>query len=188
MSDSLRELIWRAGPLRLALSGAGVVLAVLLVALGVAMFRGVGDSPLGETAAGFEHAPAFAAETLDGETHVIGRHGDGPLFVYFWASWCAPCESEAPLIQALWPEYEARGYTFVGVNVMDNRGDADAFAARHGLTFPVLRGGEVYLEYGVSGLPEAFFLRPGLEVSRKYVGELREAEFRAMLDRLAEGA
>ena len=187
MPDFFRTLVRRTGPLRLALGGGGVVLALLIVALGVAMFRGVGDSPLGETAAGFERAPDFAAETLDGEPFDLGRHGDRPLFVYFWASWCAPCEREAPLIQELWPEYEARGYTFVGVNVMDNQGDATAFAARHGLTFPVLRGGEVYLEYGVSGLPEAFFLRPGLEVSRKYVGQLHEAEFRAMLDRLAEG-
>ncbi len=188
MFESLAELVRRAGALRLALGGAGALLALLIVALGVAMFRGVGDSPLGETDAGFERAPAFAAETLGGEPFDLGRHGDRPVFVYFWASWCAPCEREAPLIQQLWPEYEARGYSFVGVNVMDNRGDADAFAARHGLSFPVLRGGEVYLDFGVSGLPEAFFLRPGLEVSRKYVGELREAEFRAMLDRLAEGA
>jgi cytochrome c biogenesis protein CcmG/thiol:disulfide interchange protein DsbE len=172
----------------LALGGAGVVLAVLIVALGMAMFRGVGDSPLGEAAAGFELAPTFMGETFDGEPFDLGRHGDGPVFVYFWASWCAPCEREAPLIQALWPEYEARGYTFVGVNVMDNRGEAEAFSRRHGLTFPMLRGGEIYLDYGVTGLPEAFFLVPGLEISRKYVGELHETDFRAMLDRLAEGA
>jgi len=178
----------RAGPLRLALAGAAVLVAAVVVALGVAMFTGVGDSPLGEAEAGFERAPDFAGETLDGEPFQLGRYADRPLFVYFWASWCAPCEREAPLIQELWAEYEARGYLFVGVNVMDNAGDAEAFARRHGLTFPVVRGGEAYLDYGVTGLPEAFFIGRGLDVSRKYVGELREADFRAMLERLTEGA
>ena len=178
------------GATRVVLGGGGVLLAAALLALGVAMFRGVGDSPLGESEAGFTRAAAFELPTLEGGRFALESHAGGPVFLYFWASWCAPCEREAPLIQALWPEYEARGYTFVGVNVMDNRGDAEAFARRHALTFPQLYdGGEgVYVDYGVSGLPEAFFLLPGLEVSRKYVGELREPEFRAMLERLAEGA
>ena len=187
MSHSPAKLIRRAGPPRLALGAVGVVLALLLAALGVAIDRGVGDSPLGESPASFRLAPDFTAETLDGESFSLGRHSGGPLFLYFWASWCAPCEREAPLIERLWQEYEARGYTFVGVNVMDNHTDAVAFARRHGLTFPIVRGADVYLDYGVIALPEAFFLLPGLRVSGKYFGELREADFRAMLERLAEG-
>ena len=42
--------------------------------------------------------------------------------------------------------------------------------------------GSVYLEFGVNGVPEAYFLSPGLQVLRKFLGELRESEFRAMLD------
>ena len=187
MSHSPADPVGRAGALRLALGAVGVALALVLAALGVGIFRGVGDSPLGEGDAAFDLAPAFTAETLDGESFSLERHAGRPLFLYFWASWCAPCEREAPLIERLWQEYEARGYTFVGVNVMDNHAEALAFARRHGLSFPNVSGGDVYLEYGVVALPEAFFLLPGLRVSGKYIGELREEAFRAMLEALAEG-
>ena len=187
MSHSAAALVTRVGALRLVLGSLAVALALLLATLGVALYRGVGDSPLGPDDAAFRLAPDFAAETLDGATFRLGQHAGRPLFLYFWASWCAPCEREAPLIERLWREYEARGYTFVGVNVMDNAADAAAFARRHGLTFPIVSGNDVYLDYGVVALPEAFFVRPGLRVSGKYIGELREDGFRAMLDALAEG-
>ncbi len=187
MFHSPAALMTRVGAARLVLGCLGVALALLLATLGVALYRGVGDSPLGASDAAFRLAPDFTAETLDGTTFRLGQHEGSPLFLYFWASWCAPCEREAPLIERLWREYEARGYTFVAVNVMDNRADAVAFARRHGLSFPVVSGGDVYLDYGVVALPEAFFVLPGLRLSGKYIGELREEDFRAMLDALAEG-
>ena len=112
------------------------------------------------------------------------------MFIYFWASWCAPCAREAPLIERLWPEFERAGYTFVGVNLLDSEGDARAFIERYGLSFPLVTddGSGIYLEYGVYGLPEAFFLRPGLVVSQKFIGELSEEQFRRMLGRLAPGS
>ena len=48
--------------------------------------------------------------------------------------------------------------------------------------------GTVYLDYGVYGLPESFFLRPGLTVQEKCIGELTETELRSMLDALVEGS
>ena len=106
------------------------------------------------------------------------------MFVYFWASWCAPCESEAPLIERLWAEYEPQGYVFIGINILDSERGAREFVERHGLTFPILidSDGDVYFDFGVNGVPEAYFLQPGLEVTRKYIGELREQDFRDMLE------
>lgn len=178
---------------RVSVVAVGAVAGILLVAgliavLAVAMFRGVGDSPLGEVDAGFTAAADFTLMGFDGEPFTLSDHSSGPVFIYFWASWCAPCWREAPLIERLWPEFEQAGYTFVGVNILDSERDARAFIEQFELTFPmVLDGGEVYLEYGVYGLPEAFFLRPGLVVNRKFIGELTEPEFRRMLDELAGG-
>lgn len=176
---------------RLIVTGVGLAAVALLVVLAVAMRRGVGDSPIGRTDAGFTEASSFTLPTLDGAgTFDIDAHADGPLFVYFWASWCAPCREEAPVIERLWPEYRARGYTFVGVNILDGEGDARTFADEFSLTFPIVRDveGTVYLDYGVYGLPEAFFLRPGLRVSEKFNGALDEQELRAMLAKLLEGS
>jgi cytochrome c biogenesis protein CcmG, thiol:disulfide interchange protein DsbE len=98
--------------------------------------------------------------------------------------------AEAPLIQRLWPEYQARGYTFIGANVQDSESSARAFIDEFQISFPLVQATNtsIYLEYGVYGLPEAFFITPGLNVSEKFIGELSEAEFRAMLDRLEPAA
>lgn len=150
------------------------------------MATGVGDQPVGDVDSGFTIASDFALPTLDGDTFTLGDHSDGPVFLYFWASWCPPCREEAPLIQELWPEYERRGYTFIGVNILDSPPAARGFVEEFGLTFPILSDddGAVYLEYGVYGLPESFFLKPGLVAERKFLGALELDALRVMLDEL----
>lgn len=161
--------------------------AILLVAvLAFAMSRDIGNDSIGRANTSLDVAYDFALPTFEGETFVLSEHADGPVFVYFWASWCAPCEAEAPMIQSLWPEYQALGYTFVGVNIWDGEGDARAFLQRHNITFPTVINGDAqtYLDYGVYAVPEAFFLRPGLEVDAKYIGELSEEAFRERLEEI----
>ena len=166
---------------RIVVAAAGVILAALLAVLAVALTRGRTEVP------GISgQAPAISTRTFDGAAFSLDDRS-GPVFIYFWASWCVPCEAEAPVIQRLWEErYRDRGYTFIGVNMWDADADARAFAVRYGLTFPLIRdeGGKVYLAYGVERLPMAFFVRPGLEIDRRYLGVLDEADLREMLDRL----
>ena len=173
---------------RLLVVAIGAGLLALVAALGLASFDDVGQDPIGEVDPGIERASAFSLPSLDAGELSIGDYSGGPVFLYFWASWCAPCEREAPLIERLWREYEARGYTFVGVNIWDSEREAQRFAERHGLTFPILfdGDGDVYLEFGVNGVPAAYFLAPGLEVERKFLGELREDEFRDMLEDIGD--
>ena len=167
---------------------AGVAVLGLVAALAIASAQGVGQDPIGEVESSIDQAAGFTLPTLDGGSFSIADHAGGPIFLYFWASWCAPCEREAPLIQRLWPEYEALGYTFIGINILDSEDGAREFVERHGLTFPMLRDaeGEVYLAFGVKGVPESYFLVPGLKVDRRYLGELHEAELREMLDDIGE--
>lgn len=177
--------MFRGQSARVLVAGIGGTAILLIAVLAVAMTRGIGNDALGRANTEIEIGSDFALPTLEGDTFVLAEHSGGPVFIYFWASWCAPCEEEAPLIQSLWPEYEARGYTFVGVNTWDTEDAARAFVERHGITFPIVfDDGETYLDYGVYGLPEAFFLRPGLTVDAKYIGALVEDDFRQRLDLL----
>lgn len=169
---------------RLLVVGVGSAALALIAVLAIASLRDVGQDPLGAVDPGIERAAEFSLPALDGGEISIADYAEGPIFLYFWASWCAPCEREAPLIEELWREYEARGYAFLGVNILDSEREARRFVERHGLTFPSLvdAEGEVYLEFGVNGVPEAYFLAPGLQVRHKFLGELRESEFREMLE------
>lgn len=168
--------------------GAG--LAVLLVIAGLAV--ALRDDEAAPASAPFTTAPAFELPALDEAstpgTIVLAEDQGSPLFVYFWASWCLPCEREAPMIQELWPEYEARGYRFIGVNIWDVRSDAVAFARRHGLAFELASDpeGRAAIDFGVTGLPDSYFFQPGGVFHRRYIGELREADLRVMLDALTE--
>ncbi len=174
---------------RFVVAGIVAAFALALAVVGV-LAAGLGRDASSEApaapvpgAASVGAAADASLTTFAGERFRLRDHAGGPVFVYFWASWCEPCKAEAQLIQRLAPEYLAQGYTFVGVNIWDGEADARAFAQRYGLTFPLVRDadGALYLPLAVERLPMAFFLRPGLEIERRVLGELREPELRAAL-------
>lgn len=172
---------------RLVAAGVGGLLAVLLLVLAYAMAQGVGQEQQGREEIGGTLAPDFTVARFDGQPFTLSDYADRPVFIYFWASWCAPCVDEAPHIEAIWPEYRERGYVFLGVNIWDIEADARRFIEDLGLSFPLARDAEraVYVEYGVQGLPVAFFLEPGLQIRSRYTGPLDEQTLRTELDRIA---
>jgi len=60
-----------------------------------------------------------------------------PVVVNLWASWCVPCEREAPILTAAHERWGDR-VQFLGVDMQDNRGGAERFIASHGLAYPSL--------------------------------------------------
>ena len=79
--------------------------------------------------------------------------------INFWASWCAPCKAEAPLLERAWRQYRSRGLVVVGIDSNDVSSDARAFVSKHGLTYTLLHDpGATYDRYGLTGVPETFFV------------------------------
>jgi cytochrome c biogenesis protein CcmG/thiol:disulfide interchange protein DsbE len=78
----------------------------------------------------------------------------------FWASWCAPCREETPLLQRWQRRLAGRGGTVVGVDVLDVDSDALRFARKFGVTYPLLRDrdGSAARRFGVVGYPETVVL------------------------------
>ena len=172
---------------RLLTAAIGLVLVLLIGTLALAMSRGIGGTQQGRSEIGGAAVPPFSLKQFDGASFELTEHATGPVLVYFWASWCIPCQEEAPLLQKLWPEYQARGYTFVGVDIWDAESDARRFIERNRITFPMVADtdGRVYVDYGVSALPDAYFLEPGLRARTRYQGALTEQTLRELLDGLA---
>jgi cytochrome c biogenesis protein CcmG/thiol:disulfide interchange protein DsbE len=106
---------------------------------------------------------ALSSEELDGS----------PVVLNFFASWCAPCREEAPLLQAAWREHRDDGVQIVGVDVNDTEDGARRFVREFGITYPVVRDVDDKLigELGVRGLPQTFFINRDWELSNVASGE-----------------
>lgn len=167
-----------------------VVLAVAALAfLAVATLLGwaLQREPDGRESAGVgKPAAAFTLPLLrGGEVDSDSLRGQ-PLFVYFWASWCAPCREETPFIERAFAEWAPRGVQFLGINMQDAESDALAFLDEFRPGYPNARdtNGRTYIEYGVYGVPEAFFIDSEGVVVERWVGGLSEEQLRESLGRL----
>ncbi len=82
------------------------------------------------------------------------------VLLNFWASWCVPCEQEAPLLERAQRELERHDATVLGVAYKDITSDSLEFVHRYHLTYPTLRdpSGEFAQAYGTDQLPESFVI------------------------------
>jgi cytochrome c biogenesis protein CcmG/thiol:disulfide interchange protein DsbE len=82
------------------------------------------------------------------------------LVLNFWASWCEPCQVEAPLLEHAQGQLEREGGTVLGVTYLDASPDSQSFVRRYHITYPNLRDNEGTFahSYGTNQLPETFVI------------------------------
>jgi cytochrome c biogenesis protein CcmG, thiol:disulfide interchange protein DsbE len=109
-----------------------------------------------------QQVPDFTLDRIGvpGQLSLASLRGKA-VVLNFWASWCIPCKAEAPLLESAAARWRSRGVVVLGVDSNDFTGDARGFMRRYGLTYPVVHDGDGGRanRYGVSGLPETFFVR-----------------------------
>lgn len=129
--------------------------------------------PGGRVAVGKE-APAYAAETLDGEREALSRMRGKPVLLNVWATWCHPCRQEIPALEQLHRTYGPRGLQVIGVSI--DQGDQQQgireFMQEFGASYPVWLDpdGEVQTVFSTMGVPNTFLIGPNGEVLWKHVG------------------
>lgn len=107
----------------------------------------------------------------------------GPVLVNVFASWCAPCELEAPVLM----ELKARGVKLIGVAYKDAPDNTKAFLDRVGDPYVqrlVDRDGRAGIELGVTGVPETYLVDAKGMILAKYPAPLSEADAKALLERI----
>ncbi|NDE87062.1 MAG: TlpA family protein disulfide reductase [Gammaproteobacteria bacterium] len=133
-----------------------------------------------------ELLPDFTLATLEGPPRALSSFDHPSLIVNFWATWCAPCRREIPLLRQLRTERGARGVEVVGVAV-DFREDVLKYARDIGLDYPLLIGEEDGVAaadlFGVStAFPFTIFADAQRRIVAVKIGELHADEAAFILD------
>ncbi len=150
----------RVVPIVVSLAGAGLV-ALLLYGVSTQ----AANRTLDELVARRQYPPAPDA-TRSLPVLGAGAHSSlaalrGKVVVLnFWASWCEPCQLEAPLLERAQTSLEKHGGTVLGITYQDASPDSEGFVRRYHITYPVLRDttGEFARSYGTRQVPESFII------------------------------
>jgi cytochrome c biogenesis protein CcmG/thiol:disulfide interchange protein DsbE len=129
-------------------------------------------------------APALSGDTLDGGSFDIDDHPGRWVIVNFFATWCVPCRTEHPQLDAFDREHRDRGdAVLVSVLYDDNTDDARDYFAENGGDWPVvLDSGRIAVSYGVSGVPETYMVAPDGRVVVKLEGGVTQNGLEDLMD------
>lgn len=93
----------------------------------------------------------FSGETFSGETFTLSEKRGTPVVLNVWYASCAPCRKEAPDLVKLHDTYASKGVTFVGVNVRDEAGPAQAFEQKFSIPYPSIPDRDGTIMYALRG-------------------------------------
>ena len=160
---------------RRALLKAGAALALASTAGLAALPARANDLKLGQP------APPLVLKTLDGRSIATQDLKGQVVIATFWATWCAPCRREIPLLEGLSGHWGDRGVQIVGIAV-DHRDAVVNYARELRIEYPILIGEQDALDVAASlgfespVFPFTVFTDRRGEVVALYVGELHQPQ------------
>jgi thiol-disulfide isomerase/thioredoxin len=128
-----------------------------------------------------ERLPVFTLADRSGRaTSIESWHGKS-LVINFWATWCAPCRREIPLLKSLASEWSGRNFQVVGIAV-DHRDKVQSFADQFAIAYPILVGEQDALDAAAAlgvespALPFTVFTDRRGRVVALFLGELHPSQ------------
>jgi cytochrome c biogenesis protein CcmG, thiol:disulfide interchange protein DsbE len=129
-------------------------------------------------------APAFSLPSPGGKPVSLDSLKGKPVYVNFFASWCGPCNAEAPSIGKLRAQYAKRGLQVLGIDELDAPGQGVAFQKKFGNPYGLVAiddNGAVGRTYGTVAMPVHVFIdRRGI-VKTYRLGEMNPDEIEAAI-------
>ena len=135
--------------------------------------------------------PVFSLRDVEGKSRSITEWDGKTLVINFWATWCAPCRREIPMLNALSAARAAQGVAVIGIAV-DLRDKVVPYAKEVGINYPLLIGEEDGLDaasafgLGSIGLPTTVFVDATGRVVTAHLGELHADQADLIVDTILD--
>lgn len=102
----------------------------------------------------------FRLTDLEGNVQSLSQYRGKIVLLNFWATWCKPCTTEMPAMQASLDKLHDKGFVVLAVNELEDEAKVREHVKQNGHTFPVLmdRENKVANQFGVFGLPVSVFI------------------------------
>lgn len=182
----------------------GVVIVLVVAAIGLGIWQDRGDSSADTTALGMidqvepsgveaqslstapevgSRAPNFRLETTNGEVMELADLRGTPVFLNFWATWCFFCLTEMPAMQIIADEY-GDDVVVLGVSAGDSKEDASTYAGNNDIRYMLaLDTDKVVTEaYGVRQMPTSMFIDENGVVENLIFGVIVPDQMRENID------
>jgi thiol-disulfide isomerase/thioredoxin len=168
---------------------ASVAGAALAAGAGVAWWRGretaAPSRPTSpEDLAATDKLWALSLQTPEGKTLALASMRGKPLLVNFWATWCAPCVAEMPMLDAFYRQHADKGLQIVGLAI-DQPSSVRTFLQRTPVTFPIglagFEGTELTRVMGnkAGGLPFSVMITADGGILQRRIGRVTDADLKA---------
>jgi thiol-disulfide isomerase/thioredoxin len=169
----------------------GLIAAVaILAAVAGYMYNSWRTAPAGGQAQqGLSELTGARFPDLDGALHSVEQWRGKVVVVNFWATWCAPCREEIPMLVKLQQKYRDRGLQLVGIAI-DQPEKVRPYAAEMQMNFPVLIGSADGIELArqlgnkTGVLPFTVVLARDGKIASREVGVLKEPRIESLLSSL----
>ncbi|MGE0116071.1 MAG: TlpA family protein disulfide reductase [Steroidobacteraceae bacterium] len=131
--------------------------------------------------------PEFSLKNREGTLQSVHSWPSKSLILNFWATWCAPCRREIPLLMELQQQHAASGFQVVGIAV-DFREDVLKYADTMKISYPLLIGEQDGLAavdaFGIEavGFPYTVFTDAKGNIITTHIGELHKEQAQLILD------
>ena len=165
-----------------------IIVAALAAATGYA-YNWWRTSPAEHGQQGLAELTGARLPDLDGAVQSVSQWRGKVVVVNFWATWCAPCREEIPMLVRLQEKYAARGLQLVGIAI-DQPDKVRPYAAEMRMNFPVLIGSadgiELTRQLGNKAgvLPYSVVLDRDGKIASREVGALKEPRIEALVSSL----